>query len=66
MIATERFEPLGFKLPPGFKDNRLLLAAAEECSMNDGTVIAILQNGLQICVGADLHAKASTQVSLFR
>jgi 3-hydroxyisobutyrate dehydrogenase-like beta-hydroxyacid dehydrogenase len=32
MIATENFEPLGFKLPLGFKDNRLLLAAAEEAS----------------------------------
>jgi 3-hydroxyisobutyrate dehydrogenase-like beta-hydroxyacid dehydrogenase len=30
MIAADKFEPAGFKLPLGFKDNRLLLAAAEE------------------------------------
>jgi 3-hydroxyisobutyrate dehydrogenase-like beta-hydroxyacid dehydrogenase len=30
MIAAEQFEPPGFKLPLGLKDNRLLLAAAEE------------------------------------
>ena len=30
LIASDRFEPAGFKLPLGFKDNRLLLAAAEE------------------------------------
>lgn len=30
MIASDQFEPPGFKLPLGFKDNRLLLAAAEE------------------------------------
>lgn len=30
MIAAEKFEPAGFKLPLGLKDNRLLLAAAEE------------------------------------
>jgi 3-hydroxyisobutyrate dehydrogenase-like beta-hydroxyacid dehydrogenase len=30
MIASEQFEPPGFKLPLGLKDNRLLLAAAEE------------------------------------
>jgi len=30
MIASDRFEPAGFKLPLGMKDNRLLLAAAEE------------------------------------
>src|SRR5712692_5543855 len=29
MIASDQFEPPGFKLPLGFKDNRLLLAAAE-------------------------------------
>jgi 3-hydroxyisobutyrate dehydrogenase-like beta-hydroxyacid dehydrogenase len=29
MIAADKFEPAGFKLPLGFKDNRLLLAAAE-------------------------------------
>jgi 3-hydroxyisobutyrate dehydrogenase-like beta-hydroxyacid dehydrogenase len=33
MIAAEKFEPVGFKLPLGFKDNRLLLAAAEEASV---------------------------------
>src|SRR5207253_3545327 len=29
MIASDKFEPAGFRLPLGFKDNRLLLAAAE-------------------------------------
>jgi 3-hydroxyisobutyrate dehydrogenase-like beta-hydroxyacid dehydrogenase len=30
LIASAQFEPPGFKLPLGFKDNRLLLAAAED------------------------------------
>jgi 3-hydroxyisobutyrate dehydrogenase-like beta-hydroxyacid dehydrogenase len=33
MIAADKFEPVGFKLPLGFKDNRLLLAAAEEAAV---------------------------------
>jgi 3-hydroxyisobutyrate dehydrogenase-like beta-hydroxyacid dehydrogenase len=33
MIAANRFEPVGFKLPLGFKDNRLVLAAAEEAGV---------------------------------
>lgn len=33
MIAANNFEPVGFKMPLGFKDNRLLLAAAEEASV---------------------------------
>ena len=33
MIAADKFEPAGFKLPLGFKDNRLLLAAADEASV---------------------------------
>jgi 3-hydroxyisobutyrate dehydrogenase-like beta-hydroxyacid dehydrogenase len=33
MIASEKFEPVGFKMPLGFKDNRLVLAAAEEASV---------------------------------
>lgn len=33
MIAADRFEPVGFKLPLGLKDNRLLLAAAEAAAM---------------------------------
>src|SRR5436190_6203754 len=33
MIAANRFESVGFKLPLGFKDNRLVLAAAEEASV---------------------------------
>lgn len=32
MIAADKFEPVGFKLPLGLKDNRLLIAAAEEVS----------------------------------
>jgi 3-hydroxyisobutyrate dehydrogenase-like beta-hydroxyacid dehydrogenase len=30
LINSQKFEPAGFKLPLGLKDNRLLLAAAEE------------------------------------
>lgn len=33
LIAAEKFSPPGFKLPLGLKDNRLLLAAAEEKSV---------------------------------
>jgi 3-hydroxyisobutyrate dehydrogenase-like beta-hydroxyacid dehydrogenase len=33
LIAADKFEPAGFKLPLGCKDNRLLLAAAEEASV---------------------------------
>jgi 3-hydroxyisobutyrate dehydrogenase-like beta-hydroxyacid dehydrogenase len=33
MIAADKFEPVGFKLPLGMKDNRLLLAAAEEAAV---------------------------------
>lgn len=33
MIATENFEPAGFKLRLGAKDNRLVLAAAEEVAV---------------------------------
>ena len=30
MIASQNFEPVGFRLPLGLKDNRLLLEAAGE------------------------------------
>jgi 3-hydroxyisobutyrate dehydrogenase-like beta-hydroxyacid dehydrogenase len=30
MIVSEKFEPAGFRMPLGFKDNRLVLAAAED------------------------------------
>jgi 3-hydroxyisobutyrate dehydrogenase-like beta-hydroxyacid dehydrogenase len=30
MIVSDKFEPAGFKMPLGFKDNRMVLAAAEE------------------------------------
>ncbi|HZS27231.1 MAG TPA: NAD(P)-dependent oxidoreductase [Candidatus Angelobacter sp.] len=33
IIAAEKFDPAGFKLPLGLKDNRLLLAAAEEAAV---------------------------------
>ena len=33
IIVSEKFEPAGFKLPLGLKDNRLILAAAEENSV---------------------------------
>ena len=33
MIADQRFEPPGFRLPLGFKDNRLIIAAAEEAAV---------------------------------
>jgi 3-hydroxyisobutyrate dehydrogenase-like beta-hydroxyacid dehydrogenase len=31
IIASQRFEPAGFAAPLGFKDNRLVLAAARRC-----------------------------------
>jgi 3-hydroxyisobutyrate dehydrogenase-like beta-hydroxyacid dehydrogenase len=51
MIAADKFQPAGFKLPLGFKDNRLLQAAAEEASvpmpmvslMHDRFVAALAQ-----------------------
>jgi 3-hydroxyisobutyrate dehydrogenase-like beta-hydroxyacid dehydrogenase len=33
MIASDKFEPVGFRLPLGFKDNRLLIAAAEDAAV---------------------------------
>lgn len=33
MLASQKFEPVGFKMPLGFKDNRLVLAAAEDASV---------------------------------
>src|SRR5438034_9953132 len=33
MIAANHFEPVGFKLPLGLKDNRLVLAAADEAAV---------------------------------
>jgi 3-hydroxyisobutyrate dehydrogenase-like beta-hydroxyacid dehydrogenase len=33
MVASDKFEPAGFKLPLGLKDNRLLLTAAEEAKV---------------------------------
>jgi 3-hydroxyisobutyrate dehydrogenase-like beta-hydroxyacid dehydrogenase len=33
IIAGEKFEPAGFKLPLGLKDNRLVLAASEEAAV---------------------------------
>jgi 3-hydroxyisobutyrate dehydrogenase-like beta-hydroxyacid dehydrogenase len=33
LIAADKFEPAQFKLPLGFKDNRLLLAAAEDVAV---------------------------------
>jgi len=33
LIAADKFEPAGFKLPLGMKDNRLLLAAAEQVAV---------------------------------
>jgi 3-hydroxyisobutyrate dehydrogenase-like beta-hydroxyacid dehydrogenase len=33
MIAANHFEPVGFKLPLGLKDSRLVLAAAEEAAV---------------------------------
>lgn len=33
MIAADNFEPVGFRMPLGLKDNRLLLAAAEEAQV---------------------------------
>jgi 3-hydroxyisobutyrate dehydrogenase-like beta-hydroxyacid dehydrogenase len=33
MIAADNFEPVGFKLPLGLKDNRLLLSAADDADV---------------------------------
>ena len=33
MVAADNFEPVGFRMPLGMKDNRLVLAAAEEASV---------------------------------
>lgn len=33
MIAADQFQPAGFRLPLGLKDNRLLLSAAEEAAV---------------------------------
>jgi 3-hydroxyisobutyrate dehydrogenase-like beta-hydroxyacid dehydrogenase len=33
MIAADKFEPVGFKMPLGMKDNRLVLEAAEEAAV---------------------------------
>lgn len=33
LIASDKFEPPGFKLPLGMKDNRLVLLAAEEAAV---------------------------------
>jgi 3-hydroxyisobutyrate dehydrogenase-like beta-hydroxyacid dehydrogenase len=33
MIAEDKFQPVGFKMPLGFKDNRLLIAAAEQAAV---------------------------------
>jgi 3-hydroxyisobutyrate dehydrogenase-like beta-hydroxyacid dehydrogenase len=33
LIASDKFEPAGFKLPLGMKDNRLILLAAEEAAV---------------------------------
>jgi 3-hydroxyisobutyrate dehydrogenase-like beta-hydroxyacid dehydrogenase len=54
MIASDKFEPAGFKLPLGLKDNRLLLAAAEEAqvpmpmaSLVHDRFVAALAQGLE-------------------
>jgi 3-hydroxyisobutyrate dehydrogenase-like beta-hydroxyacid dehydrogenase len=33
MLAADKFEPVDSKMPLGFKNNRLVLAAAEEASV---------------------------------
>ena len=33
LVAAQKFEPVGFKLPLGLKDNRLVMAAAEEAAV---------------------------------
>jgi 3-hydroxyisobutyrate dehydrogenase-like beta-hydroxyacid dehydrogenase len=33
LVAAQKFQPVGFKLPLGLKDNRLVLAAAEEMAV---------------------------------
>jgi 3-hydroxyisobutyrate dehydrogenase-like beta-hydroxyacid dehydrogenase len=53
MVASQKFEPVGFKLPLGLKDNRLVMAAAEEksvplplASLIHDRFIAAIANGL--------------------
>ena len=53
MVAAQKFEPVGFKLPLGLKDNRLVMAAAEEksvplplASLIHDRFIAAIANGL--------------------
>src|SRR5690348_12376449 len=53
LVATQKFEPVGFKLPLGLKDNRLVMAAAEEksvplplASLIHDRFIAAIANGL--------------------
>ena len=33
LVAAQKFEPVGFKLPLGLKDNRLVMAAADEAAV---------------------------------
>jgi 3-hydroxyisobutyrate dehydrogenase-like beta-hydroxyacid dehydrogenase len=54
MLAADKFEPAGFKMPLGLKDNRLLLAAAEEAqvpmplaNLVHDRFLAALANGLK-------------------
>lgn len=53
LVAAQKFEPVGFKLPLGLKDNRLVMAAAEEksvplplASLIHDRFIAAIANGL--------------------
>jgi 3-hydroxyisobutyrate dehydrogenase-like beta-hydroxyacid dehydrogenase len=53
LVAAQKFEPVGFKLPLGLKDNRLVMAAAEEksvplpiASLIHDRFVAALANGL--------------------
>lgn len=53
LVASQKFEPVGFKLPLGLKDNRLVMAAAEEksvplplASLIHDRFIAAMANGL--------------------
>jgi 3-hydroxyisobutyrate dehydrogenase-like beta-hydroxyacid dehydrogenase len=54
MIAADEFEPAGFKMPLGLKDNRLVLAAAEQAgvpmplaSLVHDRFVAALAQGLE-------------------
>ena len=56
MIAADKFEPVGFKLPLGFKDNRLVLAAAEEAAVPMPMASLVHDRFVRTPIGQPWHA----------